>query len=160
VPEVSGAAAVNLELHPGYGMPHQLVTLAAERLADPEVDQCWCVFDVEWPQNHPDLPAAVELAASSGVRLAISNPCFELWLILHHEDLQRFVATDKAERYSRKLDGRCGKSIDAARYMPLRWEAARRAELLEQRHSRNGVAFPQDNPSSGMHHFLKALEQS
>lgn len=36
--------------------------------------------------------------------------------------------------------------------------AARRAEQLERRHTRDGTAFPNDNPSSGMHHVLRALE--
>lgn len=98
------------------------------------------------------------MACGTAVNIEL-HPCFELWLVLHPEDLQKFVDTDKAERHSRKLDGRCGKSIDAARYLPMRWTAAQRAQLLEQRHSRNGVALPRDNPLSGMHRFLRALEQ-
>jgi hypothetical protein len=52
-----------------------------------------------------------------------------------------------------------GKSIDASVYMPLRKEAARRAKLLEERHERNGTLFPHDNPSSGMHGFLRSVER-
>ncbi|MEU7615178.1 hypothetical protein AB0B27_03565 [Micromonospora rifamycinica] len=63
----------------------------------------------------------------------------------------------EAEKTSRSLDGRPGKSIDASIYLPLRKQAARRAEQLEKRHEKDGTTFPEDNPSSGMHHLLRAL---
>jgi RloB-like protein len=150
--------ALNIELHPRHGVPLTLVQLAVERSRDQEVDECWCVFDVEWPRNHPNLGAALSLAGKHGVRLAISNPCFELWLILHHQEFGKFSDSYTAENVSRTLDGRDGKSIDAALYMPLRKTAARRAQVLEKRHERDGTRFPHDNPSSGMHEFLRSLE--
>jgi hypothetical protein len=88
----------------------------------------------------------------------ISNPCFELWLVLHHRDFHRFCDTRSVESLSRSLDGRAGKSINTSRYLPHRKEAARRARLLDKRHEHDGTAFPDDNPSSGMHRFLHALE--
>ncbi len=63
----------------------------------------------EWPKNHPKLLDAVELAQARNIRLAISNPCFELWLILHHRDYSRFADTDVVQRESRLIDGRPGK---------------------------------------------------
>lgn len=159
LPEVVGDTSLNLELHPEQGVPLTLVQMAAARLEDPEVDECWCLFDVEWPQNHPKLKQARELARVKRVGLAISNPCFELWLILHHRSLTKFVDTATAERLSRELDGRSGKSIDAQVYMPLRRQAARRSEALERRHLDNATLFPDDNPSSGMHHLLRAIER-
>lgn len=159
LPEIAADNSLDLQLHPEQGAPLTLVQRAVERLRDPEVDECWCLFDVEWPQNHPNLSQAMELARAKGVRLAISNPCFELWLILHHRYFTRFIDTDEAERLSRKLDGRAGKSIDASIYMPLRWRAAGWAEMLDRRHLNDGTVFPHDNPSSGMHHFLRALER-
>lgn len=55
-------------------MPLTLVKLAVERSRDDEVDECWCVFDVEWPKHHPHLHEALNLAAQHGVRTAVSNP--------------------------------------------------------------------------------------
>lgn len=46
-------------------------------------DQAWCVMDVD---QHPRLDEARVLAAKHGIKLAISNPCFELWLLLHFAD--------------------------------------------------------------------------
>ena len=62
------------------------------------------------------------------------------------------------ESKSREIDGRTGKGIDAAPYMPLRKKAAQRARRLDEAHERNGTVFPHDNPSSGMYRFLRSVE--
>lgn len=158
LPDIRDNTAINIEIDPGQGVPLTLVKMAVERAADDEVDECWCVFDVEWPRHHPHLPEAIKLAEEHGIQLAISNPCFELWLILHLDDHTSFIDTKPAERRSRELDGRSGKRIDGDRYMPGRHVAAKRAQALAQRHERDGTLFPNDNPSSTMHAFLAAIE--
>jgi hypothetical protein len=74
------------------GVPRTLVERAqalkaeAERSAEREGDESlryeevWCVFDVD---EHPSVLDARSFASSHGLRLAMSNPCFELWLLLH-----------------------------------------------------------------------------
>ncbi|RAY15257.1 RloB domain-containing protein [Actinomadura craniellae] len=158
LPHVAANTALDLRIHPKQGVPLTLVKMAKEHKWDPEVDECWCIFDVEWPRNHPHLPEAVELARANGINLAISNPCFELWLILHYRNHSSFVDTDPAERLSRSMDNRSGKSIDADAYMPLRKEAAQRAQLLDARHEQDGTRFPHNNPSSGMYKLLREIE--
>jgi hypothetical protein len=49
-------------------------------------DQVWAVFDRD---EHPNYESAIELCERSGVGVARSNPCFEVWLILHEEDYHR-----------------------------------------------------------------------
>jgi hypothetical protein len=157
LPAVRGNTSINIEIDPGQGVPLTLVRRAVERSNDDEVDECWCVFDVEWPKNHPNLKQAIRLAAEHNVGLAVSNPCFELWLILHFKDQTAFMNTSDAERKSCKLDGRAGKRIDASRYMEHRHVAAGRAATLAKRHEQNGSSFPNDNPSSKMHDLLAAI---
>jgi hypothetical protein len=158
LPGIRGNAAISIEIATERGVPLTLVDLAINRSDDDEVDECWCIFDVEWPKNHPHLKRAMTKAADREVRVIVSNPCFELWLILHFEDQTAFMNTDEAERRSRKLDGRAGKRIDASIYMPHRREAARRAVSLTQRHEQNRTFFPNDNPSSSMYEFLASVE--
>ena len=158
LPHISENTALKLEVHPEQGTPLTLVEMAVARQQDSEIDECWCLFDVEWPKHHPNLEKAIALAAASNIKLAISNPCFEVWLILHLKAHTRFVDTKDAERTSKGLDGRTGKSIDAAKYLPHRKEAALRARALARRHSDAGTRFPHDNPSSGMYRFLEAVE--
>jgi len=161
--EVARRTSVNIVLHPEQGVPLTLVKLAIqekkklEAKGNLEVDQFWCIFDVEWPKKHPNLAQAVELANCHGISLAISNPCFELWLILHYKDYTKCSSTAVVEKISKALDGRSGKSIDASLYLPHFEDAMRRAMALDSRHSGNGTKFPKDNPSSSMHALLTAL---
>lgn len=83
LPDIAERAAIDLRVSPKRDVPFPLVSMAKDHVDDDETDEVWCVFDVEWPQNHPNLRAAVELARAHGVKLAISTPCFEIWLILH-----------------------------------------------------------------------------
>jgi hypothetical protein len=46
-------------------------------------DEVWCVFDVD---EHPKLAEARDQANANGIQLAVSNPCFELWLLLHFQE--------------------------------------------------------------------------
>jgi hypothetical protein len=116
------------------------------------------VFDVEWPRNHPGLGEALHQARENDIRLAITNPCFELWLILHFKDHGAWLDNDGARRLRRTLDGSPGKSLEPVKYMPLVTDAARRAADLETRHQKNATVFPHDNPSSGMHRVIASIQ--
>jgi RloB-like protein len=162
---VRDVAAVDLRVETGQGgsVPRTLVSMAVVARSrsideEAEIDEFWCVFDVEWPRNHPGLREAIEQAGRNRIRLAVSNPCFELWLILHFQDQSAWLDNDGARRLRGRLDGSIDKSLDAAKYMPLAGAAARRAADLDKRHRQNSTLPPHDNPSSGMHHLLAAVE--
>ena len=88
----------------------------------------------------------------------MSNPCFELWLILHFQDQAAWLDNNEARRLRRQLDGSSDKGLDAAKYMLLIADAARRGAELDKLHLQNSTVFPHDNPSSGMHRLLAAVE--
>lgn len=123
-PAIHVAAAVQLRVEPGYGRdPRTLVSRAVEarrraREQDEEIDEVWCVFDVESPKHHPGLLNAIQLAQANDIKLAISNPCFELWLILHFQDHGRALTSDDACRLRRRLDQSTDKGLDSAKYRP------------------------------------------
>ena len=158
-PNVKDAASVDLRIAAEHGMPEALVCAAIkarDRSADEEdeIDEFWCAFDVEWPRNHPRLREAVQQARDNGIKLAISNPCFEIWLILHFEQHGSWLDNDGARRLRRRLDGAPDKGLDPAKYMPLVSKAMDNATALEKRHVRDGTEFPMDNPSSGIYLLL------
>lgn len=43
-------------------------------------DQVWCVFDRD---HHANIDQALDMAQAHDIRIALSTPCFEVWLILH-----------------------------------------------------------------------------
>ena len=49
-------------------------------------DQVWAVFDRD---EHPNYEEAIQLCAANNVGVARSNPCFEVWLILHQAEYHR-----------------------------------------------------------------------
>src|SRR6185312_4244684 len=137
----------------------QLAVEAKERASSEhaEIDEFWCVFDVEWPQNHPNLPEAIALAEKHGINMAISNPCFELWLLLHHADQTGWLSTDEADAaILTKQAAAKPKQVHGPTYIPPRRFAFTRARALDRAHERDGVSFPHNNPSSGMHLLLSS----
>ena len=123
---VRDVAAVDIRVETGHGgVPLTLVSMAADAHSraiseEAEIDEFWCVFDVEWPVNHANLKEAIDQAHRNEIAVAISNPCFELWLILHFQDQDGWLNNDQAAKLRRRLDGssgkgaRCGK-VHAAR---------------------------------------------
>jgi len=123
-----------------------------------EIDEVWCLFDVEWPRNHPELREALQLAARSDVHVAVSNPNFELWLALHLCDHTAWLDNPAAVKLRRVHDGSSDKGLSGDLYMPLRGAAVARALALDTKHAGDATSFPDNNPSSGMHLFLAAVE--
>lgn len=117
-PSVRDVAAVDLRVETGQSgsVPRTLVAMATEAHTraveeEAEIDEFWCVFDVEWPRNHPGLEEAIQRARTNGINLAVSNPCFELWLVLHFQDhtaarqQSRTAYTPTARRIKRQGPG-------------------------------------------------------
>jgi len=162
-PAVRDSASVDLRIEASGGVPLTLVNAAADARSrssqeQGEIDQVWCLFDVEWPRNHPGLSEAKTKAEVSDVRLAISNPCFELWLALHFEAHTAWLRNDDARRLRREHDKSSDKGQDGSQYMPRRADAAQRARALTRKHAGDRREFPKDNPSSGMYLLLEAIE--
>ncbi|MER6828349.1 RloB family protein [Streptosporangium sp. NPDC000563] len=101
-------------------------------------DQVWCVIDVEAPTPHGSLEQALVLARQNNIKCAISNPCFELWLILHVKDQRTYLTTDEACA-SLEAQGGCaytrnGKSFEPTAIMRSYELARKRAQTLEEAH--------------------------
>jgi hypothetical protein len=56
---------------------------------DDENDEVWCVFDTEQKGKSPSLEQALRRAKQEGFLLAVSNPCFEYWYLLHYRGTDR-----------------------------------------------------------------------
>jgi RloB-like protein len=90
-----GAGTVRLKVLPAAGVPLTLVKTAIAEREDllqkyrrnkDSFEACfrvWAVFDRD---AHPHVAQAIALADQFGVDVAFSNPCFELWPLLHLED--------------------------------------------------------------------------
>jgi hypothetical protein len=62
------------------------------RLGEKVYDDVWCVLDVEHAAHEAKLTEAITLAEQHDIRLFLSNPSFEVWLIAHFERTKRDFA--------------------------------------------------------------------
>lgn len=159
-------AAIDLRVESGRGRssPSELVNRAInarddDALRGGELDEVWCVFDVEDPRSNPRLPDIVKEAERRGIKLAISNPCFEVWLILHFRDHTSWIDVHNAIERRRELDDSKGKEVDPKKYMQCVRDAVERARALDDRHRLSGTRFPDNNPSSGMYLLIDSIDR-
>lgn len=147
---------VTVEVHDFRGTPKALVERAIEVKQKNEKnarrgrgrahDEVWCVFDVD---EHPHLAEAIDLARRHDINLAISNPCIELWFVLHFADQTAYIDRHAVQRQAKQLLG-CDKSLTGAALELLGDgfdEAKARAQRLDEKHLGDGTQAP-GNPSS------------
>ena len=76
-----------------YTDPGNLVDFAIEQKRALDLntntgDRVWCVFDVDENTSKP-IDDAVKKAGSNDIGIVLSNPCFEVWYLLHYCDWTR-----------------------------------------------------------------------
>lgn len=156
---------VLIDIDPFRGGPLQLVerAVAAKRSEARDAkrgrgrphDQIWCMFDRD---EHPYFDRAIDLANRHGINLAISNPCIELWFMIHFEDHTAFIERQKAQDRAEELLG-CSKALNesALRALAERYdEARRRAIKLDEKHAGDGSP-PGTNPCSGVWRLIDVI---
>ena len=122
-------------------------------------DAVWAVFDRD---DHKRFNEAVDLARGKGIKTAVSNPCFELWCILHYELLD---APTHRHDCQRRLGELCsgyrrssGKRFDDAGIVDGQHdEAVERARELLKRRSQEGQ--PSGNPSTTVHKLTEWIRR-
>lgn len=118
-------------------------------------DEIWCVFDRD---VHPNVDEALALAERHGISVVLSNPCIELWFILHFEDQTASIHRHDAQRRATDLLG-CGKALTVAvaEGLVARFDGARtRAHALDLKHAGDGSP-PRSNPSSDMWRLIDRI---
>ena len=127
----------------------------AKRRADDNLryDEIWCVFDVD---DHPLIPEATDQAKANGIELAISNPCFELWALLHFQDQQAHIERGKVQHLCATHMPRYEKKLDYEILRPKYSNAVKRAEDLERLHESRGTAGA--NPSTTVYRLVELIK--
>ncbi|WP_417260634.1 RloB family protein [Celeribacter sp.] len=147
------SAVVELICEPAKGVPKTLLRHAEEKIGElnkrsyikenGNEDQVWVVFDED---DHDDIPMVQERCTALGIHVAYSNPCFEVWLILHFESYDKDEHRDLTQKYCESTcsgyakDG--GKTPDFSSLIPRYQDAESRAEKLLKRREEDGGAAP------------------
>lgn len=117
-------------------------------------DEVWCVFDVD---EHPRLPDAKQQARDNGIQLAISNPCFELWILLHFRDQTAHVHRHEAQRACQEYLPDYQKDVPFDALRPHYEDAVARARALDHRQETAGDAG--GNPSTGVYRLTERIHE-
>ena len=117
----------------------------------------WAVFDRD---EHPRFEEALQLAQRNCIRVAVSNPCFELWAVFHYQDYAAHIERHECQR----LLARLCKSYRADRGKLFNDTDAIRSnhDAAVQRgkrslHDRKMEGDPQGNPSTSMHVLMESI---
>jgi hypothetical protein len=159
-------ALIDLVFERGAGVPlsvvKKAVALAHRPIATDESfyvnDQVWAVFD---RNDHPNFAQAVNKAEAAGISVAYSNPCFELWVVLHYQDHDRPVRRDEIQKVLRELM----RGYDPDRSKHLAFDdicgaverAEKRAETLERRRAEE--RNPRGNPSTSVFRLSQEIRK-
>ncbi len=155
------------------GVPLTLVRIAKDRKRQAEkeartekddnlkYDAVWCIFDVD---DHPNLPDAKVMARDNGIELAISNPSFELWLLLHFRDSPGMQPRDGMRRLLKGFITDYNKHIalsdlatDDRDFEALHSDAVRRARRLDRDATRDNDEHR--NPTTGVYRLTESILQ-
>ena len=157
---------INLIPVGGSGAPQTIVAKAISISAGldrkhsfEEGDEVWAVFDCDL---HEQYESARNDCRQKGIHLAYSNPCFELWLILHHELYEKSDDHHAVQRHYATLDphySKCnGKNCDFS----LLSAHVERAEkfAIQQLNNRAAQMRHEGRPSTTVHLLTAKLRGS
>ena len=72
----------------------------SEKISKQDADQIWCVFDIDnfLKQDKKSFTKALEKAKKNNINIAWSNPCFELWPMLHFELIETAISAQDCQK--------------------------------------------------------------
>jgi len=111
----------------------------------------WCAFDVD-EKDSQAIREAIEKADKHLIKIALSNPCLELWYLIHYQNQTAGIERHDALRQLRTYIPNYEKGDDEI-YSLIRdhqHDAIRRAKELNEQHTRNDINLLShaSNPSS------------
>jgi hypothetical protein len=157
-------ATVAVKIHGEHGDPRKLVEIAkrerdsakarAEKEEDENLayDEVWCAFDRDQHERFED---ACQMARDNQLELAVSNPCVELWLLLHFRENPGAQHRDHVRKMLKKFLPDYDKHFDFARAAGRVVEAATRARRLDLEAERLGEPFR--NPTTGFYRLTDSI---
>ena len=159
--------------HGGVGVPYTIATKAIQTAKDlglapksrrkkdsyEERDQVWAVFDRD---DHPRFNEAVVACERQNIGVGRSNPCFELWLILHETEYDK-----PNDRHAmQKLLAQLRPEYDPDREKtPACDDLVKRVEAAERRaerglRNRETGGHPYGNPSTTVGWLTRAIREA
>lgn len=154
--------AVNLEIpSTKVTKPKKLVEFAIQKSHAVEYDSIWCVFDVDDTNTNKDICQAKQLAESHKIQIALSNPSFEFWYLLHYIDCRKVLTNPELIKELRKYLPNYSKTDESifSTIQPTQSCAIFRAGKVNDYHISSGreIYLRESNPSTQVHKLVKDI---
>lgn len=131
---------------------------AAKRNSFEKNNVLWAVFDVD---IHPNLDEAIALAEANEIKYIISNPCIEVWGLMHLNVFERPSTRHEAQALLSKAMP--GYHHDDCPILPWKLckdnvgKAINNSIKGLERRAEEGKKFPLGNPSTNFHELLTSM---
>lgn len=134
------------------------VTLVQKAVAEKrkkvrDFDRIWVVCDVD---DHLNIPAAKVQARDNDIPMAISNPCIELWALLHFQDQNAYIHRIPLKEACKGHMPGYDKNLPFDSLLSGLPMARKRAEQLRLRHQRDETTG--GNPSTDVDLLVDELK--
>lgn len=164
---------IYVRIERGVGVPHSVAEKAVafakseglarnsrrKRDSFEEGDEVWAVFDRD---EHPRFQETVAFCDQHGIKVARSNPCFEVWLILHEQDYNQPNTRHQVQKVLQNLrpdyDKKGSKILDFDDLVTRVQDAEQRGEEQLKRREQGGE--PYGNPSTTVGRLCRAIREA
>jgi len=156
---VRNKGAITIEGPAQKPPPGKMFQLAEERAKNQNVDRVFCIVDVEAPKPHDWLSEAQALHRSNPkIEFIFSNPCFEIWIVMHYHYVSSYATNRQAESNATATGAYLKKHITDSQALMNRIDTAmKHADRVRRSHGNNNKVFPKDNPMTDMDIFVNAI---
>ncbi len=155
---IAGDVHIKHARHPSKSAPYYILMSMKKLIRDNGLkvdDQAWIIVDRDhWPEEKFD-ELARWASANSKYGLALSNPCFELWLLLHFEDVGGGMSCAKYTRRLKKHIPGYDKNIDSVNITEEMVEDA--IVRAKQRDNPRCSGWPRDAGVTTMYKLAEAV---
>ena len=142
--------------------PVNLVSFAISQKEKFDADVVWCVFDADHHKEEEFRKAELR-ALKNGIKICFSNPCFEIWYLLHFiyygSKIEAKTIDSKLKRYvpNYKKNKDCFSEL-----LERRDDAIRNARKLKENHANYGTKLlsRKSNPSTQVFELVKYLSRT
>lgn len=115
-------------------------------------DEAWVIFDID---EHPNVAAALDQAYANDLKVVVSNPCFELWALLHFEYHSAAIHRKDLHKLCVKRMPGYVKELPFSELSPLYETALSNAKRLNAWHATRGTTGA--NPSTNVYELTESI---
>ncbi len=154
--------------HQGRTDPRSIIERVIEERKEMKSNQAWTEGDSAWAvfdgdehieQSLDNWRSAIDLATKQKIKLAITNPCFEFWYLIHFQDYFAQITRDRVINLLGKHIPNYDKSmcLYPKPLKPLTEQAIQRAERIAAQIERDELDEHSNPCCSGLPKLIQSL---